>query len=134
MTMSTNMSLSHINLLTPWLGLMTSPNHTSQQTCNKEEDAIHDTKRKTSFKHRACFIHFDTNTIDICITKWAEIDIVPRVCGNRSAIGVGDEAELIDTGDEGPDETEIDEGDEEGVIAGTVVGEEGCDGPGASKD
>lgn len=45
-----------------------------------------------------------------------------------------DEAELVDACDERADETEIDEGDEEGVGARAVVGEECCDGPGGTQD
>jgi len=44
------------------------------------------------------------------------------VCG-------ADEAQFIDSGDKCADEAEVDEGDEEGIGACAVVGEERCDGP-----
>lgn len=46
---------------------------------------------------------------------------------------MADEAEFVDTSDECADETEVDEGDEEGVGFCAMVGEEGCDGPGGAQ-
>lgn len=134
MTMSSNMSFPHINLLiSASLSLVTPPHHTSQQTRNKKEDTIHDTKGKTGFKHRARFINFNTHTINISVAECAKIDVVTGGAGERWTVVVGDEAELVDACDKGSYETEIDEGDEEGVGARAVVGEEGCDGPGAGE-
>ena len=50
------------------------------------------------------------------------------------AVRVPDEAELVDTCDECTDEAKINEGDEEGVGFGAVVGEECCNGPGGAQD
>jgi len=45
-----------------------------------------------------------------------------------------DAAEFVDACDEGADETEVDEGDEEAIGFGAVVGEEGADCPGGGED
>ncbi|TGO85660.1 hypothetical protein BPOR_0375g00090 [Botrytis porri] len=128
------MRLPHINLLiSPPPPLLPLPHHTSQQTRYEKENTIHDSKRKTGFEHRTRFIHFDSHSINIRISKGSEIDVVSGgVCEMRT-VGIGDEAELVDAGDESAYETEIDERNEEGVGAGAVVGEEGCDGPGAGE-
>ncbi len=47
---------------------------------------------------------------------------------------MGNEAQLVDAGDEGADEAEVNEGDEEGVGARAVVGEQRGDGPGGAED
>ncbi|TGO23602.1 hypothetical protein BPAE_0127g00220 [Botrytis paeoniae] len=134
MSMSRNMGLPHINLLIPPpRSLMTLPHHTSQQTRYKKENTIHDSKRKTRFEHRTRLINFDTHAINIRISKCPEIDIVTRGSSQVGTIRVGDEAQLVDAGDKGAHETEIDEGDEERVGARAVVGEECCDRPGAGE-
>lgn len=107
--------------------------HTSQQARNEKENAIHDSKRKARFQHRARLVNFDTHTVDIRVSKCSEVDVVAGSSGQVRAIWVGDEAEFVNAGDECPHETEIDEGDEERVGAGAVIGEEGCDGPGTGE-
>ncbi|TGO19800.1 hypothetical protein BTUL_0002g00440 [Botrytis tulipae] len=130
MSMSGHMSLPHINLLiSPRRSLMTLPHHTSQQTRDEEEDAIHDTKRKTRFEHGTRFIHFDTDPINIGISKRPEIDVVAGGRRQMRTVGIGDEAQLVHARDKGPHETEIDERDEERVGARAVVCEERGDGP-----
>jgi len=62
---------------------------------------------------------------------------IDRVCGAGRDVGafvVRDEAQFVNAGDEGPDEADVDEGDEEGVRFGAVVGEKGCDCPGGGED
>lgn len=113
--------------------LVTPPHHTSQQTRDEEEDTIHDSKRKARFEHRTRLIDLHRHTIHIRIAKGAEIDIIPCARVDRSAVGVCYKAQFVDAGDEGSHETEIDESDEEGVVSRSVVGEECCDGPGASE-
>jgi len=113
---------------------MASPDQTSQQTRNEEENDIHNAKRKARLKHGACLIDLHTHPINIRIAQRTEIDIVRGASGDSRAVGVGDEAQLIDTGDEGAHKTEIDEGDEEGIGARAVVGEERGDGPGGGED
>ncbi|TGO39336.1 hypothetical protein BHYA_0056g00480 [Botrytis hyacinthi] len=134
MSMSRHMCLSHINLLiSPRRSLMALAHHTSQQTRDEKENAIHDSKRKTRFEHRTRLINFDTHTIDIRISKRPEIDIVTGGSGQMRTVGIGDEAQLVHAGDKGTHETEIDEGDEERVGARAVVGEERGDGPGTGE-
>lgn len=134
MSMSGHMSLPHINLLiSPSRSLMALAHHTSQQTRDEKENAIHDSKRKTRFEHRTRFIHFHTHAIDIGISKRPEIDVVTGGRRQMRTIGIGDEAQLVHAGDKGTHETEIDEGDEERVGARAVVGEQRGDGPGAGE-
>ncbi|TGO69272.1 hypothetical protein BOTNAR_0013g00440 [Botryotinia narcissicola] len=132
MTMSSHMSLPHINLLiSPRRSLMALAHHTSQQTRDEEENTIHDTKRKTGFEHGTRFIHFDTDPVNISISKRPEIDVVAGGTCQMRTVGIGDEAQLVHARDKGSHETEIDEGDEERVGARAVVREERRDGPGA---
>lgn len=56
------------------------------------------------------------------------------VCGEVCTVGVGDVTELVDAGDKGPDEAEVDEGDEDGGVAGGFAAEDGYDGPGGGED
>jgi len=60
----------------------------------------------------------------------AEIDLVGIASCDVRAVLVGYAAQLVDPCDQGADETEVDEGDEEGVVFRAVVGEEGADCPG----
>ena len=46
-----------------------------------------------------------------------------------AAVGVGDEAELVDGCDEGAEEEEVDEGDENGGAFGGCVADQCVDGP-----
>ncbi|KGQ11709.1 hypothetical protein BBAD15_g2551 [Beauveria bassiana D1-5] len=54
-----------------------------------------------------------------------------RVAG---AVGGADVAQVVDAGDEGADNGNVDEADEEGVGRGAVVAEEGEEGPGEGED
>ena len=128
MTMSRIMRLLNHDLL-----LFPPTMKTSQQTRDEEEDAIHDSKRKTSLQHRTGLIHIDGESRNTA-RDIAEIDGVGRAGTDAGARVFADEAQFIDRGDEGADETEIDEGDEEGVGFRAVVGEERCDCPGGAKD
>jgi hypothetical protein len=56
------------------------------------------------------------------------------VRADMCAAVLGYSAKFVDTSDKCADEAEIDEGDEEGVGAGAVVGEECCDGPHGAED
>lgn len=134
MTMSSHMSLPHINLLISAMSHMAPTHHTSQHTRDEEEDDIHDAQRKTRFEHRTGLVHPHAHPIDVGIAPRAKIDIVPRAGAEGCTVGVGDVAERVDACDQRADETEIDEGDKECVVARAVICEEGCDGPGACED
>jgi hypothetical protein len=101
----------------------------SQHTRNEEENAVHDPKRKGSLKHRTLLIATKIQAIHID-ASYAKIDLV-RIAGcDVCAVFMGNAAKFIDACDERADETEVDEGDEEGVAFGAGVGEEGADCPG----
>ncbi|KAI9642424.1 hypothetical protein NHQ30_009229 [Ciborinia camelliae] len=115
------------------VSLTAPPDRTSQETRDGKEDTIHDTKSKAGLQHGAGLLDLHAHAMDIGAAKRPEIDIVPRAIVHGCAVGVRDEAQCVDAGDERPHETEIDEGDEERVVARAVVREEGGDRPGASE-
>jgi len=121
------MRLPHISLLP----VLSPPTNTQRQnTRNKKEDAIHDPKRKARLQHRTLFIGREIKAIQTCVSEDPKIDLVGIPGCYARAVLFCDTAEFVDACDESPDEAEIDEADEEGVVFGAVVGEEGCDGPG----
>jgi len=126
MTATRIMRLAHISLLPRHL---TPTDPQRQQRRKKEENTIHDTKRKRRLEHRTRFINIDTDAIERRGAKDAEGDAV-RVGGfQRCAVCAADAAQVVDAGDEGAYEAQVDEGDEVGVGARAVVGEERGDGP-----
>lgn len=54
--------------------------------------------------------------------------------GEVAAARIGDVAKFVDAGDEGADEAEVDEGDEDGGVAGGSAAENGEDSPGGCED
>jgi len=131
MSMSTNMRLLHISSLPP---ILPSPTNTQgQNTRNKKEDAIHDPKRKAGFQHRTLFFGRKIKPVQTRGSEDPKIYLVGIAGGYARAVLFCDAPEFVDACDEGTDETEVDETDEEGVVFGAVVGEEGCDGPGGAE-
>ena len=100
-----------------------------QHARNEEENAIHNPKGKGSLKHRTLLVATKMPSIptDGYVGK---IDLVGIASCDRSTVFVGYAAQLVDACDQGADEAEVDEGDEEGVVLGAAVGEEGADCPG----
>lgn len=99
-----------------------------------EEDAIHDAKREARFPHRTFLIGVQTQ--GRCTAADAIVvdgDGETAVGGEIRAVGIGDVAKLVDAGDEGADETEVDEGDEHGGVAGGFAAENGEYGPSGSE-
>ena len=109
--------------------------HEKQQNARYEkEDAIHYAKCKARLQHRAILIGIEMegriSADAIIIDGHGEV----TVCGEACAVCVGDVAKFVDAGDEGADEAEVDEGDEDGGIAGGFATENGYDGPGGGQD
>lgn len=129
MPMSAIMRLSHISLL-PVLSPSTDTQR--QNTRNKEEDAIHNPKRKARLQHCTLFVGREINAIQTRVPEDPKIDLVGIPGCYARAVLFCDTAELVDACDEGPDETEVDEADEEGIVLRAVVGKKGCDGPGGA--
>jgi len=130
MAMSTNMRLPHISLLPI---LPPSTNTQRQKTCNEKEDTIHNPKCKARLQHRTLFIGGEIKAVQARVSEDPKIDLVGIAGCDARAVLFCDAPELVDACDEGADETEVDEADEEGVVFGAVVGEEGCDRPGRSQ-
>ncbi|QSZ32193.1 hypothetical protein DSL72_001764 [Monilinia vaccinii-corymbosi] len=127
-------SLPHISLPTPPVSLVAPPHHTRQQARDEKEDAIHDAKREARLEHGAGLVDRDAHAVHVGIAPRAKIDIVPTRRADGGAVGMRDEAERVDARDQRAEETEVDKGDEERIVARAVVGEERCNGPGACED
>lgn len=111
------------------------PVHEEQQKArDRKEDAIHDSKRKARLQHRAILVRIQMErriAVDaIIIDREGEVVVV----GKMGAIGLRNVAEFVDASDEGADEAEIDEGDEEGGVAGGFAAKDRGDGPGGGED
>jgi len=107
-------------------------NEERQQTRDKEEDTVHNAERETRLQHRTGLVGIDVEALDAC-SHGAEINGVRRARGDLGAVGVRDEAQFVDARDKGTNEADVDEGHEEGVGFGAVVGEERADGPGGTE-
>lgn len=100
-----------------------------------KEDDVHDGKGPAGLEHGAGLVGLPAPVRDGDVGGR-----VPGRCGGggegaaAAAVGVGDAAKLVDGGDEGGEEAEVDEGDEVGVCGRAVVAEEGEDGPGEGED
>lgn len=105
-----------------------------QQARDKEENGIHDAKRKTSLEHRARLVDVDAESIKVRRPDGAQVDKVRVPAIDRGAVHGADPPEIINGGDEGADEGEVDEGDELRVGGGAVVAEQRGDGPGERED
>lgn len=87
--------------------------------CHGKGKDINNAQRESGFKH-------STRPIDAVV----EVAAAGGDAGvDVAAIGTGDAAHDDDAADEGADEEEVDEGDEEGVVAGGGVGDDGRDDP-----
>lgn len=96
-----------------------------RQGRKSKEDNVHDGKRPTGLEHPAGLIGLPSE-----IRHGDMVGGVPDgTRGRIGAVSVGNAPELVDSGDEGSHEGEVDEGDELGICRGAVVAEEGGDGP-----
>jgi hypothetical protein len=111
--MSAVMRLPNISILP---AIPSTTMEESQYTRNKEENAIHNRKRKASLQHRALLISSKMQAIHINAAQYAEVDLVGIAGCDVRAVFMGDAAQLVDACDQGADEAEVDKGDEEGVV------------------
>lgn len=96
-----------------------------RQGRKSKEDNVHDSKRPTGLEHPTGLIGLPSE-----IRHGDMIGGVPDgTRGRIDTVGVGNAPELVDSGDEGSHEGEVDEGDKLGICGGAVVAEEGGDGP-----
>ncbi|KFY12334.1 hypothetical protein V491_06832, partial [Pseudogymnoascus sp. VKM F-3775] len=91
--------------------LLVSSVHECQHAREEEEEAVHNRQRPACLEHRTCL---------------AERDAIAAKCHTPQQRKA---SRGVDSPDEGTDEREINESDEAGVVFGTVVGEEGANGP-----
>ncbi len=89
-----------------------------QEARNSKEDAIHDPERKGSLQHRTVLVRIQAEGRISADTIVIDGEGEVAVGFESSAVGSGDVAQFVDAGDEGAHEAEIDEGDEEGGVAG----------------
>lgn len=117
--------MHHNLLLLPLVHQRHDPRH-------KEKHTIHNPQREARLEHRTRLIHAQPHRRQGAAAKRAQVDIDRRVAGHDGdAVRVCDEAQLVDAGDEGADEGEVDEADEARVVA---VREDGEEGPGQGED
>ncbi len=94
-------------------------------TRDEEEYTIHDPERETRLQHCAILVHIPREGRVRGYAVRASADVESAVAGDVAAVGAGYTPELVDAGDEGADEAEVDEGDEDCGGAGGFVAEEG---------
>jgi len=122
MPMSRIMRLAHHHLL-----LAAPPHHQRQKTRDGKENAVHDPEHEAGLQHRARFVR--VHAYARTGRRKPDEGDVPEGGGGGGAVGVRDEAQLVDGADEGADEEQVDEGYEERIGLGAVVGEERAEGP-----
>ena len=99
--------------------------HQRHQPRHGEEDAVHDAEREARLEHGARLVDAEAHRRQRAAAKRAQVDVDRRVArDDGDAVRVGDEAQLVDAGDEGADEGEVDEPDEARVVAVREDGEQ----------
>lgn len=99
-----------------------------------EENAVHDTERKTCFQHRARLVEIDGKWARCTGTFRAYVYSKLTIGAEARAALAGNAAKLVDASDKGPDETDVDKGDEDGGFAGRFAAQDGGDCPSSSQD
>lgn len=85
--------------------LLLLPVHEQQKEGRaREEDAVHDPKRKRRFQHRALLVDVEAEGRVPAEAIRAEGDVEGAVGAEMAAVGVGDAAQVVDASDESPDE------------------------------
>lgn len=69
----------------------------------EEEDGVHDAEGEARLEQGARLVGVDADAVAVDAEE-AEVDGVGRAVGDVGAVGAGDEAEVVDAGDEGADE------------------------------
>lgn len=109
MAAATNSRLFHDDLL------VSAMQEHCQQRCPEEKDRLHDAHRKRGLQHGACLVDVQGVMVDALAVLAKGTERYPhRATVPMGAVCVGDKAQLIDTGNEGPEEEEVHEGDEGG--------------------
>jgi len=128
--MSRVMGLADVDLLLP---AATTDKH-SEQTGDEKENTVHDAERPAGLQHRASLVDRKAIAAIGHGAENAKAGCVGVVCCDRGALVAADASESVDGANEGTNEEEVNDGDKEAVGFGTVVGEEGCDGPDGTED
>lgn len=105
--------------------------HPRSKSSDGKEDGVHNGKSPRSFKHGAWLVDGPREARDAHIMHLVVPNLVSR---GILTIGKLDSAQEVNAGDEGAEEAEVDKGDEERVVGGAAVGEEGEEGPGEGED
>lgn len=105
----------------------------SDESGPSEEDAVHDAKGPGGLEHGARLVGAQV-VVGSGDGDAAEGATPLTIPDQRGAVGARDAAQVVDGGDEGANEAQVDESDEAGVGRRAVVAEEGEDGPGEGKD
>lgn len=103
----------------------------SQQRRPEEKQGLHDSERKACLQHGARLFHVQRKRVigaPPVLAERAERDPDGAAVPVR-AVCASDEAELIDSGNEGAEEEKIDESDENGGIFGGFEADQCVDGP-----
>jgi hypothetical protein len=119
--------------LLPAISLMLSQEE-SEDGSDEEEDDVHDGKGPARLQHRARLGGVDAKPAALVVgAEDAQVD-VDVAGGEVGAIGVGDAAKLVDTGDQGADKGKIDQADKGSGAAGGGHPKERGDGPYAGEN
>lgn len=121
MAPATNMSLLNNHLA------RTSVNEKRPESSPAEEDNLHNTHGETSLQHSTCLVKFVFRTIDASAVLAEGAQGNPDRVGAAlpvSAVGLGDEAELVNGSNEGAEEEQIYEGDEDCRSLGRTVADQ----------
>ena len=128
-------SSSVIRLLDNDVSVVASPvNEQQDKAGDSEEDAVHDAKGKAGFEHSACLVDIHAERTGSGEALRIEGDREAGVRGEVGAVSLGDVPKLVNTGDKSSDEAQIDEGDEDGGVAGRLASEPGQNGPSRGQD
>lgn len=96
----------------------------------EEEDAVHDAKGETSFEHGAGLVHSGVDAVvGVSGTEGPKVYVKAAAGVDVDAVGGSYVTQIPDRGDEGPDETQVDDRHEERIVRRAVVTEQGEDGP-----
>jgi hypothetical protein len=104
-----------------------------EQAGEEEEYAVHDAEGPARLEHGARLVGGDAIGVEVGLGEDAQGERVALGRG-AGAIVAADVAQGADAADEGADDAQVDEGDEVGVVARAVVGEEGEDAPDGGED
>lgn len=97
----------------------------------EEEDGLHDAEREARLEHGARLVEVKRQRVagaHAIVAKGPQRDVDGAAVPARAVL-VGDEAQLVDGGDEGAEEADVDEGDEGRGALGGRVADQRVEGP-----